>query len=155
MTSYRAVTLAALLAVLTLATASCASSPNAEDQLLAALPQPATATATATITLSEVFEEPAWDTFHVVCPYASPAAVAELLGIPNSSVPDLSMTDDRQVILLLDSGSVVREASLGRTRLDLCRLIGDTGPLVRGQSDTIDFVHDPSDGVWVAERHRY
>lgn len=123
--------------------AGCAAAPDAEDRLLAAVH-------TKSVTLSEVFDDVAWESLYVVCPYQSRETTAAALGVDSASVPDLSDDDSRQVVLLLDGGEVVRQLPLARTALDLCALSSVTPPIIAGETDTVMF--SEAEGIWRAER---
>jgi len=102
------------------------------------------------VALSDVFDEVAWETLYVVCPYQSPETAAAALGVDPASVPDLSDDDSRQVVLLLHGGEVVRQLPLARTALDLCALSSATPPIIAGETDTVTFAE--VEGIWRAAR---
>lgn len=106
--------------------AACAPSAPSADELSAgellvqALPESLSPGQQVTVSLAEVFTEPAWDTFAIVCPYETPADVAADLGIPSTGVPDLARTDQYQAVLLLNDGALAQASQFPRGTLDLC-----------------------------------
>jgi hypothetical protein len=87
-----------------------------------------------------------WDTVTVVCPYESASDVEARLGTSAAGIPDLSRSDDRQVIVFLSSGRIASTDSTGRGGVDLCG--SGTWPVLTAETSTIAL--HASDTGWVA-----
>ena len=109
-----ALTTAAVLSVSLLTLAGCAQASGLSSSIERAADE-----ADSTLLLSTLASDEVTD-FLVVCPYESPASVADRLGFAWSGGPDYTDIEDKQTIAFIDGDGIASSAELSRTAVDFC-----------------------------------
>ena len=109
-----ALTTTAILSISLLTLSGCAQSATLSSSIERAADE-----ADSTLLLSSLTSDEVTD-FLVVCPYESPASVADRLGFAWSGGPDYTDIEDKQTIAFIDGDGIASHAELSRTDVDFC-----------------------------------